>query len=123
MSQADVERFVSDLKSNDALRAELSSHASGVGSVVAFAKEKGYELSAEEVSSYIQGQAGSDLSDAQLDAVAGGKGHHHHSTTSETQVATVQTVAMATTEAIAVETTVNVGGEVEVVAVAVVVAT
>lgn len=122
MSQADVERFVSDLKSNDELRAELSGHASGVGSVVEFAKDKGYDLSAEEVSSYIQGQAGSDLSDAQLDAIAGGKGHHS-SSVSETQVATAQTVAMATTEAVAAETTINVGAEVEVVAVAAVVLT
>lgn len=119
MSQADVERFVSDLKTDDALRAELTSHASGVGSVVEFAKDKGYDLSADEVASYIQDQTSNDLNDAQLDAIAGGKGHHS-STVSETQVATAQTVAMATTEAIAAETTVNVAGEVEVVAVVVV---
>lgn len=122
MSQADVERFVSDLKTNDGLRLELSGHASGVGSIVDFAKEKGYDLSADEVSSYIQGQAGGELSDAQLDAVSGGKGHHN-STTTETHVATVQTVATATTEAISAETTVNVAAEAAVVAVAAIVAT
>lgn len=123
MSSSEVERFVADLKSDEGLRSALSDHASGVGSVVSFANDKGYDISVDEANSYIQGQAGSDLSDAQLDAVAGGKGHHHHSTVSETQVATVQTVAAATTEAVNAETTVNVAAEGEVVAVAVVVVT
>ncbi len=122
MSQADVERFVSDLKSDEGLRTELSGHASGIGSVVEFAKDKGYDITADEAKAYIQDQTPNELSDDQLDAVAGGKGHHS-STVSETQVATVQTVAAATTEAVAAETTVNVGAEVEVAAVAVVVAT
>lgn len=123
MSQADAERFVADLKSDENLRNELSGHASGVGSVVEFAAGKGYEITAEDVATYLQGQTEHDLSDEQLDSIAGGKGHHHHSTTSVTQVATAQTVAMATTEAVAVETTVNAAAEVEVAAVAVIVAT
>ena len=122
MSQSDVERFVSDLKSDEGLRSELSSHASGIGSVVEFAKSKGYDISADEARGYIQSQTPNDLSDEQLDAIAGGKGHHS-STVSETQIATVQTAVAATTEAISAETTVNVGAEVETVAVAVVVLT
>ena len=110
MSSSEVERFVADLKSDEGLRSALSDHASGVGSVVSFANDKGYDISVDEANSYIQGQAGSDLSDAQLDAVAGGKGSP--STVSETQVATVQTVAATTTEAVNAETTVNVGAEV-----------
>ena len=123
MSQADLERFVSDLKTDDALRAELAGTASGIGSVVEFAEGKGYDISADEARNYIQSQSGTDLSDDQLDAIAGGKGHHHSSTTSVTQVATVQTAVAATTEAVQAETTVNVGAEVEVVAVASVVLT
>lgn len=123
MSQADLERFVSDLKTDDALRAELAGNASGIGSVVEFAEGKGYDISADEARNYIQSQSGTDLSDDQLDAIAGGKGHHHSSTTSVTQVATVQTAVAATTEAVQAETTVNVGAEVEVVAVASVVLT
>ena len=123
MSKADLERFVSDLKTDDALRAELAGNASGIGSVVEFAEGKGYDISADEARNYIQSQSGTDLSDDQLDAIAGGKGHHHSSTTSVTQVATVQTAVAATTEAVQAETTVNVGAEVEVVAVASVVLT
>jgi predicted ribosomally synthesized peptide with nif11-like leader len=74
MSGTEVERFVSELKDNAELRAELSSHASGLGSVVEFAKDKGYDISLDEASAYIQGQAGRDLSDEQLDGIAGGKG-------------------------------------------------
>lgn len=122
MSKADLERFVSDLKTDDALRAELAGNASGIGSVVEFAEGKGYDISADEARNYIQSQSATDLSDDQLDAIAGGKGHHS-STTSVTQVATAQTAVAATTEAVAAETTVNVGAEVEVVAVAAVVLT
>ena len=123
MSQADVERFVSDLKSDEGLRAELAGQASGIASVVEFAKGKGYDITADEAKDYIQSHAPNELSDEQLDAVAGGKGHSDSSTVSETQIATAQTAALATTEAVAAETTVNVGAEVEVVAVAAVVLT
>lgn len=122
MSQADVERFVSDLKSDQELRTELAEHASGVGSVVEFAKDKGYDITTDEARDYIQSQAGQDLSDDQLDAIAGGKGHHS-SSVSVTQIATAQTAVAATTEAVAAETTVNAAAEVEVAAVAVVVLT
>ena len=91
MSNAEVERFVADLKSNDGLRSELSGHASGVGSVVAFAKDKGYDIDADEASAYIHGQAGRELNDDELDAVAGGKGG----------VTNVATVAEAVTTAAA----------------------
>ena len=73
MSSSEVERFVSDLKTDDGLRSTLAEHASGVGSVVSFANEKGYEITVEEAGAYIQAQAGNELRDDQLDAVAGGK--------------------------------------------------
>lgn len=119
MSQADLERFVSDLKTDDALRAELAGNASGIGSVVEFAEGKGYDISADEARNYIQSQSGTDLSDDQLDAIAGGKGHHHSSTTSVTQVATYGTAVATTTEAVQLETTVSVFGQVEAIVVVV----
>jgi predicted ribosomally synthesized peptide with nif11-like leader len=73
MSSSEVERFVSDLKTDDGLRSTLAEHASGVGSIVSFANEKGYEITVEEAGAYIQAQAGNELSDDQLDAVSGGK--------------------------------------------------
>ena len=88
MSSAEVERFVSDLKSDEGLRSELSGHASGVGSVVSFAKDTGYDINADEAAAYIHGQAGRELNDAELDAVAGGKGHANQTSTSSVSVAT-----------------------------------
>ena len=48
-----MERLVEDLKKNEELRNELSGHASGMESIVAFAKQKGCDVTDEEVSSYI----------------------------------------------------------------------
>ena len=118
MSQAEIERFVVDLKDNEELRNEVTATASGIGSVVEVAKENGYDISVDEARDYIRDQASSELSDEQLDQIAGGKGHHH-STSSVTQVSSVQTVATATTEATMAETTASVVAE----AVAVVVLT
>ena len=106
MSQADVERFVEDLKNDAGLREELKGQAAGVASVVEFAKGKGYDIGADEARAYIQAQASRDLSDEELDAIAGGKGHHHHhhhSTSTVTQVSAVQTAYAATTADVAAE--------------------
>ena len=117
MSQADVERFVADLKTNPGLLAEVKENAGGIASVVKIAKDQGYDISLEEAKAYVQDQAGSELSDEQLDAVAGGKGHHHHTT----NVVNVQTAVTVTTEATTAETTTEVAAEA--VAVAVIVLT
>ena len=71
----------------------MSGHASGVGSVVSFAKDKGYDIDADEAAAYIHGQAGRELNDAELDAVAGGKGSG-----SVTSVTNVMMVAEAVTQ-------------------------
>jgi len=114
VSQSEIDRFAEDLKADAGLRAELASSATGIASVVRFAGEKGYKIKSEDVAAYIQAQTASELSDAQLDAIAGGKGghhghHHHHATGTYA----AQTVAVATTEAVAAETTVNIAAEVE----------
>lgn len=96
MSSSEVERFVGDLKSDEGLRTALGDHASGVGSVVSFANDKGYDISVDEATSYIQGQTDQELSDDQLDSVAGGKGTGHVG-------ATVQTAVSATTAATVAE--------------------
>ena len=96
MSSAEVERFVADLMGNEDLRNELSGHASGVGSVVAFAKDKGYDVSADEAAAYIHDQAGRELNDAELDAVAGGKSGSLNQGVSTTVVAAT---AVSTTTA------------------------
>ena len=110
MSQSEVERFVADLKSDASLREDLQGSAAGVATVVTFAQSRGYDIGADEARQYIQAQTSSELSDAELDHVAGGKGHHH----SDVAVQTTQTVTTQTTTA---ETTISVIAEVSVVVV------
>lgn len=115
MSQEDIQRFVVDLKSDDALRAELSEKASGLSSVVEFAGSKGYSITLDEVAGYIQNQTETELTDAQLDAIAGGKGHHHHhhhGSSTTTSTSTVQTTQTVTTQTVGAETTVEAVAEV-----------
>lgn len=107
MSQAEVARFVADLKGDPALLERVRSNAGGIDSIVVLAREQGYDITADEAKAYIQQQTSQDLSDAQLDAVAGGKGHH------STNVATVQTAVSVSTEATTAETTTTVVAEAE----------
>ena len=116
MSSAEVERFVEAMKSDPALLSEVTSNAAGIGSVVEIARGRGYDISIHEAKSYVQSQSSVELSDDQLEAVAGGKG-------SSTATATVQTAVTVTTEATVAETTVEAAAEVDVAAVAVIVLT
>jgi predicted ribosomally synthesized peptide with nif11-like leader len=111
MSQADIDRFVADLKDNPQMLEEIKAGATGLASIVEQAQAKGYDITVDEAKSYIREQANQDLSDEQLDAVAGGKSHHHHTTA----VATVEAAVTATTEATVAETTTTAAAETEVV--------
>lgn len=74
MSQSEIERFIADLKSDEALRTELSEKATGVAAVVEFANHNGYDITADEARAYMKEQIGQDLSDDELEALAGGTG-------------------------------------------------
>ncbi|MBL6934073.1 MAG: Nif11-like leader peptide family RiPP precursor [Alphaproteobacteria bacterium] len=113
MSQADIERFVSDLNSDTGMMDELKSGSTGLASVVEFAGGKGYDISIDEAKAYIQEQAKQELSDDQLDGIAGGKGHHHHATnvSSNQTAVNATTVATVAEEAAEVATTVAVAAE------------
>jgi predicted ribosomally synthesized peptide with nif11-like leader len=77
MSLSECERFIADLKSNAALRAEAEkarADKSPLASMVALAVGKGYKVTAEEAREHLKRQAaakGKVLSDADLDGVAG----------------------------------------------------
>ena len=81
MSIAEIERFAADLKSNAALKAEAEkaqadkSHANPMDRAVAFAASKGYAFTADHAKDHIRAKAkaaGKELTDAELDGVAGG---------------------------------------------------
>ncbi len=101
MSQTDIERFVADLQANPDLLAEVTKSAGGIASIVEIANGKGYDVTLDEAKAYIQAQAKAELSDEQLDAVAGGKGNSPG--TRETDPAAAEVVAV-------VVTTLNDGG-------------
>ncbi|MBT5374553.1 MAG: Nif11-like leader peptide family natural product precursor [Rhodospirillaceae bacterium] len=91
MSASDIERFVADLKGNAEMLGELQKSSTGLSHVVDYAKGKGYDISLDEAQAYIKAEAKTELDDAQLDAVAAGKGHHH----SVADPAQTQVVVMA----------------------------
>lgn len=83
MSIAEIERLAADLQSNEALRAESEKHAAErpqetpIARAVSFARSKGYAFTVDEAREYIKAKAkaaGTELSDADLDGVAGGNG-------------------------------------------------
>jgi predicted ribosomally synthesized peptide with nif11-like leader len=67
----EIERLLTDLKDNNALLEELASLEPGIEVTVAWANGKGYGVSAEELEAHIEEQ-NAELSDDDLDAVAGG---------------------------------------------------
>ena len=73
MSIAEIERFAADLKSSEALRAEVEKAKADM-SMVAFAASKGYVFTADDMKDYAKA---SKLTDAELDGVAGGAGYEN----------------------------------------------
>jgi predicted ribosomally synthesized peptide with nif11-like leader len=74
MSQSEVERFAKDLQANAALQEAANEHKA-LAATVSFAVNKGYGFTVEEAKAHLRSQAkadGKELSDAELDAVAGG---------------------------------------------------
>ena len=117
MSHSEIERFIADMKSDASLLQQAQSGSTGLESVVTLATSKGYDITIDDAKAYIRDKAGSELSDDDLDAVAGGKGHHHHSTgdkgpvQSNTNVAASAEAVTVAVEAAAAATTVMVVAE------------
>lgn len=123
MSASEAERFANDLKAKPDFLADLKKSAAGLGlsGVVEFGRKNGYSIDVNDAKSYIEGKVHRELSDEQLDRIAGGKGGGGGSVTNistainVTQAVSVQTAAAVTTEAA--------GAEVAVFAVGVIIAT
>jgi predicted ribosomally synthesized peptide with nif11-like leader len=78
VSKSELQRFVQDLGTNPALLAEAKKgDRFGAAEAVKIGSEHGYGFSLEEAKAFIQGRAragGRELSEGQLDQVAGGFG-------------------------------------------------
>jgi predicted ribosomally synthesized peptide with nif11-like leader len=73
MSKADLDRFVADLKTKKDLQAAVAKGAGGLQSALAVAKSHGYNITIDEARTYMREKA-ANLSDKELDMLAGGKG-------------------------------------------------
>jgi predicted ribosomally synthesized peptide with nif11-like leader len=88
------------MKKDPELLTKVKDSAGGLDSVVQLAKDHGYDISVDEAKDYIQSQSRQELSDEQMEALAGGKGH---TTSSVTQVQSVQTAVQVTSAATTAE--------------------
>ncbi len=68
---AEIERFTNDLRSNEALRTNIKGVGTDHAAIVKAANAKGYKFSLADVEKMV---SEGELSDAQLESVAGGKG-------------------------------------------------
>jgi predicted ribosomally synthesized peptide with nif11-like leader len=68
---AEMQRFTNDLASNAALRATVKAAGTDYPSIVKAANQNGYQFTLSDVNAVM---ASGELSDAQLEGVAGGAG-------------------------------------------------
>ena len=73
MSKADLDRFVADLKTNKDLQKAVAKGAGGLQAALAVAKAHGYNVTIDEARTYLRSKM-ANLSNNELDALAGGKG-------------------------------------------------
>jgi predicted ribosomally synthesized peptide with nif11-like leader len=87
MSKAEVERFSKDVKASKALQEEVKKAGTSEQAVVDLAKSKGYDFTVEELKAAAAQKKG-ELSEEQLDKVAGGAAIVTHVVTEVTVVLT-----------------------------------
>jgi predicted ribosomally synthesized peptide with nif11-like leader len=95
MSQAEVKRFIADLKAKPQLLAAVKGKATGLAAVVAFATSAGYGITAADARDYVRGLTLQNLSDAHLDQLAGGKGPSKSSSVQQSVQMTTTAVQVA----------------------------
>jgi predicted ribosomally synthesized peptide with nif11-like leader len=71
MSKSELERFAADLNEDQALFDQVSPVAGDHAALVAIANANGYDFTLEEVQAHVSAQR--EISDEQLDEVAGGR--------------------------------------------------
>lgn len=74
MSKAEFERFTEELAADPALQAEAKAAATGLAALVAFAMQRGYDVTLDDAASHIKARAPQQMSGEELDTIAGGAG-------------------------------------------------
>jgi predicted ribosomally synthesized peptide with nif11-like leader len=78
MSAEEIKRFNTDVNQDEALKEAVKNVGTNVEDLIALAKSKGYDFTADELQA-LAGKQG-ELSEEQLDSVAGGGGAAAQST-------------------------------------------
>lgn len=95
MSITDAARFAKDLATDKDLVEKVKAKASGLASLVELGKTHGYNFTLDEIKQVVSGAAKREMTDAELDAVAGGKGIPATATSTVAVTATTTTIATA----------------------------
>ena len=73
MSREELERFSNDLRQNQTMQEELRGLGTDAEAFIRFAKEQGYDFTLEELEINLKAKAEHQLTDEELETVAGGK--------------------------------------------------
>ncbi|CAA0123974.1 Uncharacterised protein [BD1-7 clade bacterium] len=73
MANAHIKKFLAAIENDAELSTQFQASASGLASIVEFANAHGFVFTLEDAEEFIENQSGLELSDAQLEAIAGGK--------------------------------------------------
>ncbi len=96
MSQEVIERFAQAVRGDKGLQEEFKKAATSNEAILEFAKSHGCNVTLSELMAYIERRK-AVLNLEELEQVAGGKGHTHHSTQAEVSVVGVAFEAEAAT--------------------------
>ncbi len=88
MSVEEIKRFNTDVNQDEALKEAVKKVGADVGALVVLAKDKGYDFTAEELQTLADSKQG-ELSEEQLDGVAGGG-----TTATHSNVVVIETVVV-----------------------------
>ncbi len=73
MSQAEVQRFVEDIKTNKQIQADAKRMPPGMQTMLELGKRHGYDFSKEDVEAHAKRHMSGALTEEQLDMVSGGQ--------------------------------------------------
>ena len=96
MSQEVIERFAQAIRADKGLQEEFKKAATNDKAILEFAKSHGCDVTMAELMAYIERRK-AVLNLEELDKVAGGKSHTHHSTQAEVSAVAVAFEAEAAT--------------------------
>ena len=94
MSASEIDRFITDLKAQANMVSDLQEGPASVSLMIDYAQARGYDITIDDVKTYIRSAATMELTDEQIDQIAAA-GPGNTAGPIVTQVVTEQTVIIA----------------------------